>query len=147
MFLCDTWLCTTKTESLQTWLSNRRKRHDTGRWKESKKRILELYLNVAEWGDHGIFGIEEASRHYYGKPASLLDAQEASRLAAILPNPRKYSPLGNSRYVTNRAHIIYSIMVKRGIVVPEYNEIIDVGTHENHEETQGTETIPENENQ
>ena len=113
----------------------------------SKKRILELYLNVAEWGDHGIFGIEEASRHYYGKPASLLDAQEASRLAAILPNPRKYSPLGNSRYVTNRAHIIYSIMVKRGIVVPEYNEIIDVGTHENHEETQGTETIPENENQ
>jgi monofunctional biosynthetic peptidoglycan transglycosylase len=89
----------------------------------SKKRILELYLNVAEWGDRGIFGIEAASRHYYGKPASGLGAEEAARLAAVLPNPRKYNPLGEQRYVVNRANLIFNIMVRRGIVVPEYEEV------------------------
>lgn len=89
----------------------------------SKKRILELYLNVAEWGDRGIFGIEAASRHYYGKSASALGPEEASRLAAVLPNPRKFNPLGNSRYVVNRAGLIYNIMVRRGIVVPELDEV------------------------
>lgn len=87
----------------------------------SKKRILEIYLNVIEWGE-GIFGIEAASRHYYGKSASALTPEEASRLASVLPNPRKYNPLGNQRYVNNRANLIYSIMVQRGIVIPEYNE-------------------------
>ncbi len=89
----------------------------------SKKRILELYLNVAEWGDKGIFGIGAASRHYYGKPASALGPEEAARLAAVLPNPRKYSPLGGQRYVVNRSNLIYNIMVRRGIVVPEYEEM------------------------
>jgi monofunctional biosynthetic peptidoglycan transglycosylase len=84
----------------------------------SKRRILELYLNVAEWGE-GIFGIEAASRHYYGKPASALDPEEAARLASVLPNPRRYSPVGQSRYVENRARIINYIMLKRGIVEPE----------------------------
>ncbi len=88
----------------------------------SKKRILELYLNVAEWGDGGIFGIEAAARHYYGKSASALGPEEAARLAAVLPNPRKFNPLGTSRYVVNRSNLIYNIMVKRGIVVPEYEE-------------------------
>lgn len=90
----------------------------------SKKRILELYLNVVEWGE-GIFGIEAASRHYYGKPASELSPEEATRLAAVLPNPRKYSPTEDSRYVLNRSELIYTIMVKRGIVVPEYKEVVD----------------------
>jgi monofunctional glycosyltransferase len=89
----------------------------------SKKRILEIYLNVAEWGDRGIFGIEAASRHYFGKTASELSAEEAAKLAAILPNPRKYNPLGESRYVMHRSDLIYSIMVRRGIVVPEYEEV------------------------
>ena len=89
----------------------------------SKKRILELYLNVAEWGDRGIFGIESAARHYYGKPASALGPEEAVRLAAVLPNPRKFSPLGDQRYVVNRSNLIYKIMVRRGIVVPEYEEV------------------------
>jgi len=89
----------------------------------SKKRILELYLNVAEWGDRGIFGIEAASRHYYGKSASALGPEEASRLAAVLPNPRKFNPLGTSRYVVNRSGLIYNIMVRRGIVVPELDEV------------------------
>jgi monofunctional biosynthetic peptidoglycan transglycosylase len=89
----------------------------------SKKRILELYLNVAEWGDRGIFGIEAAARNYYGKSASALGPEEAARLAAVLPNPRKFNPLGNQRYVVNRSNLIYKIMVRRGIVVPEYEEV------------------------
>lgn len=89
----------------------------------SKRRILELYLNVAEWGE-GIFGIEAASRHYYGKSAAELSADEAAHLAAVLPNPRKFNPVGTSRYVNNRSRIIYEIMVKRGIVVEEYEDVI-----------------------
>lgn len=84
----------------------------------TKKRILEIYLNIAEWGD-GIFGIEAASRHYYGKSSSELTAEEAARLASVLPNPRKYNPTGTSRYVENRSRLIYNIMVKRGIVIDE----------------------------
>ncbi|MBI5101425.1 MAG: monofunctional biosynthetic peptidoglycan transglycosylase [Nitrospirae bacterium] len=91
----------------------------------TKKRILEIYLNVAEWGDRGIFGIEAASNHYYGKSAAMLSPEEAARLAAVLPNPRKFDPLGSSKYVTNRSRLIYNIMVKRGIVVPEYQEVND----------------------
>ncbi len=87
----------------------------------SKKRILELYLNVAEWGE-GIFGVEAASRHYFGKSSSELAPQEAARLAAILPNPRRYSPMGDQRYVVNRSNLIYNIMIRRGIVIPEYEE-------------------------
>jgi monofunctional biosynthetic peptidoglycan transglycosylase len=89
----------------------------------TKKRILELYLNTAEWG-RGIFGVEAASRYYYEKPSSELSPEEASRLAAVLPNPIKYSPLGNSRYVTRRSDLIYCIMVRRGIVVPEFEEVV-----------------------
>jgi monofunctional biosynthetic peptidoglycan transglycosylase len=88
----------------------------------SKRRILELYLNVVEWGE-GIFGIEAASLHYYGKPAAALSAEEASRLAAVLPNPLKYKMKGESSYVEKRASLIYAIMVKRGIVIPAYDEI------------------------
>jgi monofunctional biosynthetic peptidoglycan transglycosylase len=90
----------------------------------SKKRILELYLNVVEWGE-GIFGIEAASRHYYGKSSVALTPEEASRLAAVLPNPRKYNPLGDQRYVIFRSNLIYNIMVRRGIVVPEYDEVVE----------------------
>jgi len=88
----------------------------------TKRRILELYLNVIEWGD-GIFGVEAAARHYFGKAASDLTPDEAARLAAVLPNPRRYNPLGNQRYVLNRSRLIYRIMVRRGIVMPEYREI------------------------
>ncbi len=88
----------------------------------SKRRILEIYLNVVEWGE-GIFGIEAASAHYYGKSAASLSAEEASHLAAVLPNPLKYKVNGGSPYVEKRAAIIYRIMVKRGIVIPEYEEV------------------------
>jgi len=90
----------------------------------SKRRILELYLNVAEWGE-GIFGVEAASRHYFGKSSSELTPEEAARLASVLPNPRKYNPVGDQRYVINRSNLIYSIMIQRGIVIPEYQEVTE----------------------
>jgi len=64
----------------------------------TKERILDLYLNVAEFGP-GIFGAETASRHYFGKPASDLDAGEAASLAAGLSRPSKWHPgCGSSAY-------------------------------------------------
>jgi monofunctional biosynthetic peptidoglycan transglycosylase len=89
----------------------------------SKKRILELYLNVVEWGD-GVFGAEAASRHYFEKPASMLSPREAARLAVVLPSPRKLNPTGTQRYVDIRAEVIYRIMQKWGIVPPEFEEAL-----------------------
>jgi len=79
----------------------------------SKRRILELYLNLIEWGD-GIFGAEAASQHYFGKSAGELTRDEAVRLAAVIPNPLRYNPAGASRYVSNRMRIILSRMEARG---------------------------------
>ncbi|MCS7202930.1 MAG: monofunctional biosynthetic peptidoglycan transglycosylase [Thermodesulfovibrio sp.] len=90
----------------------------------TKSRILELYLNIAEWGE-GIFGVEAASRHYFNKSSSELTAQEASRLAAALPNPIKYSPIGDSKFIERRANLIYYIMQKRGIVKEETNSLVE----------------------
>ena len=84
---------------------------------------MELYLNVVEWGE-GIFGIETAARNYYGKPASALGPEESARLAAVLPNPRKYNPLSQSKFVVNRSRIFYNIMVRRGIVIPAFEEVM-----------------------
>ena len=113
----------------------------------TKKRILELYLNIAEWGDAGIFGIEAASKHYYGKPASALGPEEAARLASILPNPRKFNPLSSGRYVVHRSGLIYTIMVRRGIVIPEYEEVLSEekksGEAEKTQENSLTQSPPE----
>jgi monofunctional biosynthetic peptidoglycan transglycosylase len=89
-----------------------------------KKRIIEIYLNVAEWGD-GLFGIEAASRRYYDKPASDLSASEAAKLAAVLPNPRRYNPVGGGHYVAYRSELIYQIMVRRGIVIEDYDDVMN----------------------
>jgi monofunctional biosynthetic peptidoglycan transglycosylase len=89
-----------------------------------KKRIIEIYLNVAEWGE-GLFGAEAASQRYFGKPASDLSAMESARLAAVLPNPRRHDPVGTGRYVVYRSERIYQIMVRRGIVIEGYDDIID----------------------
>ena len=67
-----------------------------------KDRILEVYLNVAEFGP-GIYGIEAASQIYFHKPAAQLGAGEAARLAAVLPNPRHWSVTAPGRYVQARA--------------------------------------------
>lgn len=63
-----------------------------------KRRILEVYLNVVEFGP-GLYGAEAAAQHYFGKPASALSAREAAALAAILPAPLKRSPLKPTPYV------------------------------------------------
>ena len=67
-----------------------------------KKRILEVYMNVAEMGD-GIFGIEKASQKYFSKPAANLSRQEAALIAACLPSPLRYSVKPVSRYVSIRS--------------------------------------------
>lgn len=66
-----------------------------------KKRILELYLNVAEWGQ-GVYGAEAAARHYFGKSALELSPEEGALLAAILPAPRSYDLLRMTRYLSVR---------------------------------------------
>lgn len=108
----------------------------------SKNRILELYLNVAEWGE-GIFGIEAASRYYFGKPSSNLNPWESALLAAVLPNPIKYSPLSQSSYVQRRAKLIYLIMKKRGIIKEEYEEVIEETGNQSLEENKTEEITPQ----
>lgn len=71
----------------------------------NKERILELYLNVAEWGV-GVFGAEAAARHYYGVSAAQLAPRQAARLAAMLPNPRYYDRNRNTSYLNSRTGIL-----------------------------------------
>ena len=72
----------------------------------TKRRILELYLNVIEWGD-GIYGAEAAAQHYFHKSASALTATEAAFLSAMIPNPRTvFNPQTNPRRVARRQRII-----------------------------------------
>jgi monofunctional biosynthetic peptidoglycan transglycosylase len=75
----------------------------------SKQRILEIYVNVAEWGP-GIYGAEAAARTHFGKTAAELSAGEAALLAAVLPNPREWSPAKPSTYVRARARTIRARM-------------------------------------
>jgi monofunctional biosynthetic peptidoglycan transglycosylase len=74
-----------------------------------KQRILEIYLNVVEWGP-GVFGAQAAAQLYYGIPATDLNAQQAARLAVLLPNPRKLGRLSNSPYVAARTQVILGRM-------------------------------------
>lgn len=80
----------------------------------SKRRILEVYLNVAEFGDH-LFGIEAASRRYFGVPAKQLTARQAALLAATLPNPLKLKAANPSAYVLNRQRWILGQMHNLGV--------------------------------
>jgi monofunctional biosynthetic peptidoglycan transglycosylase len=77
----------------------------------SKKRILELYLNVVEWG-HGVYGAEAAARHHFGKSAADLSPGEAALLAAMLPSPRQHDPLKPTPYLTKRQQEILEWMRK-----------------------------------
>ncbi len=80
----------------------------------TKRRILEIYLNVIEWGD-GIFGAEAAARAYFGKPASALAPDEAALLAGAIINPREHSPARPTRRLLRRQQII----VRRMGIKPE----------------------------
>src|SRR4051812_38155465 len=75
----------------------------------SKRRILELYLNVIEWGD-AVFGAEAAARYHYGVTAAQLGAEQAARLAAMVPSPRRYGPGSRTRYLERRTSIILARM-------------------------------------
>jgi len=75
----------------------------------SKRRILELYLNVAEWGE-GVFGAEAAAQHYFRKPAAKLNAFEAARLAVMLPRPKFFEKVPGSEYLANRSALIQGRM-------------------------------------
>jgi len=66
-----------------------------------KRRILEIYLNVIEWGD-GFYGAEAAARHYFGASAAGLDEEQAARLAAMIPNPRYFDRRRDSPYLARR---------------------------------------------
>ncbi|HSE58508.1 MAG TPA: monofunctional biosynthetic peptidoglycan transglycosylase [Nitrospiraceae bacterium] len=77
----------------------------------SKRRILELYLNVAEWG-RGVYGAEAAAQHHFHKSALELTEEEAATLAAILPSPRRYDPLRITRHVAARQRTILRNMDK-----------------------------------
>jgi len=88
------------------------------RWLEedlSKRRILELYLNVIEWGD-GIYGCEAAARHYFDESAADLDAQQAAGLAAMIPNPRRINPTGDAALYSRAQKRILWLMARAGYV-------------------------------
>jgi monofunctional biosynthetic peptidoglycan transglycosylase len=79
----------------------------------SKRRILELYLNLIEWGD-GIYGAEAAARRYFGVGASDLNPRQAVLLAAVIINPRRYSVLHPSPRIERRARLIAGRLHRRG---------------------------------
>jgi monofunctional biosynthetic peptidoglycan transglycosylase len=79
----------------------------------SKRRILELYLNVIEWGD-GVYGAEAAAQRYYGKPSSALDADEAAGLAAMVPNPRRINPRVDPRRFARAQRRVVWLMANAG---------------------------------
>lgn len=75
----------------------------------TKKRILEVYINIIEMGD-GIYGVEAAGQHYFKKTASKLSSRESALIAACLPNPRKWNPAKPTRYINRKAGIIQRFM-------------------------------------
>jgi len=75
----------------------------------SKRRILELYLNVAEWGE-GVFGAEAAARYHFGTSAAALGPEQAAYLAAVLPSPRRYERGRVTPYIAGRVDTILSRM-------------------------------------
>jgi monofunctional biosynthetic peptidoglycan transglycosylase len=70
-----------------------------------KRRVIEVYLNIVEWGG-GIYGAEAASRAFFHAPASRLSRHEAGLMAAVLPNPRRWSPAHPTAYIARRAGVI-----------------------------------------
>jgi monofunctional biosynthetic peptidoglycan transglycosylase len=77
-----------------------------------KRRILELYLNLIEWGD-GVYGVEAAAERYFGATAGTLDARQALLLASVIINPRRFSPLAPPPRIERRVRTIASRMLRR----------------------------------
>lgn len=83
----------------------------------SKQRIMEVYLNLVEWAP-GVYGAEAAARHHFHKSAAALSAAEAARLAAVLPNPRRWSASEPSGYILERSAIIEARMPGVPVAAP-----------------------------
>lgn len=83
-----------------------------------KKRILELYLNVVEWGE-GIYGAEAAARYYFGKSAAHLHLGEAAMLAAMLPNPVYFNPFKRMKACGRMQKRVLDLMVLHRVITPE----------------------------
>ena len=81
----------------------------------TKRRILELYLNTIEWGD-GIYGADAAARYWFGEGAGSLDANQSIRLAAVIINPRVFSPATPSERIENRIKMIAERLRRRGAI-------------------------------
>jgi monofunctional biosynthetic peptidoglycan transglycosylase len=91
-----------------------------------KRRIFEIYLNIAEWGK-GIYGAEAASRAYFGHGADDLSPEEAAALAAALPSPRRYNPTGGTRFMEGRISTIVARMRSSGYLPEDDEEGTDFG--------------------
>jgi monofunctional glycosyltransferase len=89
----------------------------------TKRRILELYLNTIEWGD-GIYGVDAAARHWFGVSAGALDASQSIRLAAVIINPRRFSPVTPDARIENRIKQIASRLRKRGAISEEDYRVV-----------------------
>ncbi len=83
----------------------------------TKNRILELYMNVAEWGPQ-VYGAEAASQFFFNKPAIDLTSDEAISLAVILPSPRRWDPLSQKKFIAGRKAALYDRMVMAHYIVP-----------------------------
>jgi monofunctional glycosyltransferase len=90
-----------------------------------KRRILEIYLNIAEWGPDGEFGAEAASQWAFGIPASDLDAVQAAELTAILPNPVERSARNPSLLVRQLA----TLYVRRAATYPGHDSCLYAHAH------------------
>lgn len=90
-----------------------------------KTRILELYLNIIEWGD-GIYGVEAASKYYFEKPSNELNLIDSLRLSSVIPNPHRYSPLDISdNYLKMRIkHVSKKLLRKSWISQIEYDSVM-----------------------
>jgi monofunctional biosynthetic peptidoglycan transglycosylase len=78
-----------------------------------KRRIAEVYLNIVEWGP-GIYGAEAAAQHYFRIPAARLSRRQAALMAAVLPNPRVWSPARPTAYIQERVHVLERRMGQLG---------------------------------
>jgi monofunctional biosynthetic peptidoglycan transglycosylase len=83
----------------------------------TKQRILELYLNVVEWGPN-VYGAEAASRHFFGTSAAALTPDQAIALAVILPSPRRWDPHSEKKFIAQRKVILYERMVRANFLPP-----------------------------
>ena len=92
----------------------------------SKTRILELYLNIVEWGDR-IYGAEAASRYYFGKSAANLNLAEATLLAGMLPNPKYFNPFKRLKSVQRMQHRVIWLMQNAREITPEQTQWAQTG--------------------